>query len=115
MDLNSIIKAATTAAPALSNNKALPELEAWKARSFWLTLVTGAVALANSQGVDLMSVTGEVGLGSTPGAVVENASQHVSAVQQLLPLVTGTWALIERRAPNFRLVLRKKAIANGWA
>ena len=109
MNLNSIIKAATAVAPVISNNKALPELEAWKARSFWLTLVTGAVALANSQGIDLMGVTGEVGLGSTPGAVVDNATQHVSAVQQLLPLITGTWALIERRAPNFRLVLRKKA------
>ena len=109
MNLNSIIKAATAVAPVISNNKALPELEAWKARSFWLTLVTGAVALANSQGIDLMGVTGEVGLGSTPGAVVDNATQHVSAVQQLLPLITGTWALIERRAPKFRLVLRKKA------
>ena len=109
MNLNSIIKAATAVAPVISNNKALPELEAWKARSFWLTLVTGAVALANSRGIDLMGVTGEVGLGSTPGAVVDNATQYVSAVQQLLPLITGTWALIERRAPNFRLVLRKKA------
>ena len=110
MNLNSIIKAATAVAPVISNNKALPELEAWKARSFWLTLVTGAVALANSQGIDLMGVTGEVGLGSTPGAVVDNATQQVSAVQQLVPLVTGAWALLERRAPNFRLVLRKKAV-----
>ena len=109
MNLNAIIKAATTVAPVLSNNTALPELEAWKARSFWLTLVTGAVALANSQGIDLMGMTQEIGLGASPGAVVENTARHVSAVQELLPLVTGTWALIERRAPNFRLVFRKRA------
>ncbi len=113
MKLDSIIKATIAMAPVLSNNKALPELEAWKARSFWLTLVTGAVALANSQGVDLMGVTREIGLGASPADVVETASRHVSAVQELLPIVTGTWALIERRAPNFRLVFWKRAPANG--
>ena len=113
MNLNAIIRAATAVAPVLSNNKALPELEAWKARSFWLTLATGAVALANSQGIDLMGVTSEIGLGATPGAVVDSAARHVSAVQELLPLVTGAWALLERRAPNFRLVLRKRLAADG--
>ncbi len=100
MNLNNIIKAAT---PVLSNNKSLPPLPAWQARSFWLTLVTAVVALANSLGVDLMGTLGEMGLGSSPDAVIENASRGVGAVQQLIPFATGVWAWAERRAPNFRL------------
>lgn len=113
MKLTSLIKAASAAAPVLANNKKLPELAAWKARSFWLTAVTGAVAVANSQGIDLLGALGEIGLGTTPDAVVDNAVQGVSAVQTLLPFVTGTWAWIERRAPNFRLVFWKRTGADG--
>lgn len=107
MKLTSIIKAASAAAPVLANNKQLPELAAWKARSFWLTAITGAVALANSQSIDLLAVFGEMGLGATPDAVVDNATRGVSAVQILLPFATGVWAWVERRAPNFRLVFWK--------
>lgn len=97
MNLNSIIKAASAAAPVLANNKQLPELAAWKARSFWLTAITGAVAVANSQGIDLLGHLGEIGLGRSPDAVVDNAVRGVSAVQTLLPFATGTWAWIGAR------------------
>lgn len=100
MNLNQIIRAAT---PVLSNNKALPALPAWKARSFWLTIITAGVALANTMGVDLLGILSEMGLGSSPNAVIDNASRGVGAVQQLIPIATGIWAWVERRAPNFRL------------
>lgn len=107
MKLDSLIKMATTAAPTLSNNKNLPAMPAWQARSFWLTLITMLVALTNSFGIDILAVFGEIGLGSSPDAVIDNASRGVSAVQTLIPFVTGAWAWIERRAPNFRLTLGK--------
>ena len=107
MKLDSLIKAATAAAPVLANNKTLPALPAWQARSFWLTLITMAVALANSFGLDLMAVLGDIGLGSSPDAVIDSATRGVSAVQTLIPFITGAWAWVERRAPNFRLTLGK--------
>lgn len=109
MKLDALLKAATAVAPVLSNNKALPELPAWQARSFWLTLVTGGVALANSQGIDLLSVFALMGLGASPDAVVDSAERGITAVQTLLPYVTGVWAYFERRAPNFRLTFWRKA------
>ncbi len=107
MKLESLIKAATAAAPVLSNNKNLPSMPAWQARSFWLTLITMAVALTNSFGIDLMAIFGELGLGTSPDAVLDSADRGVSAVQTLIPFITGAWAWIERRAPNFRLTLGK--------
>ena len=109
MKLDSLIKAAVTAAPVLSNNKDLPALPAWQARSFWLTLITMMVALANSFGLDLMAMFGEMGLGHSPDAVIDSVNRGVSAIQTLIPFVTGAWAWIERRAPNFRLTLGKVA------
>lgn len=108
MKIDALIKAAAAAAPALSNNKTLPELPAWQARSFWLTLVTGGVALANSQGADLLGIFRDMGLGASPDAVVDSAQRSISAVQALAPYVTGIWAYFERRAPNFRLTFWRR-------
>lgn len=111
MKLDKIITTATQAArtaAVLSNNKDLPQLPAWQAKSFWLTNITVLVALANAQGVDLLSILGDMGLGGTPEAVVDTAQRGVSAVQTLVPFVTGVWAWLERRAPNFRLVFWRR-------
>lgn len=105
MKLDALIKAAV---PVLSNNQNLPELPAWQARSFWLTLITGAVALANSYGIDLLAFMSALGLGDSPSAVVDNANRGVGAIQTLIPFFTGFWAWLERRAPNFRLTFWKK-------
>lgn len=107
MKLDSLIKTAAAAAPVLSNNKDLPALPAWQARSTWLTAITVMVTLANGAGIDLMAVLGEIGLGATPDAVADSAVKSVGAVQTLIPLVTGAWAWAERRAPKFRLTFWK--------
>lgn len=80
MKLDDLIKAATAAAPVLSNNTALPALPAWKARSFWLTVITMLVALASSFGVDLMAIFTDLGLGASPDVIVDNAGKGVSAI-----------------------------------
>ncbi len=112
MKLDAFITAAAKAAKSatvLSNNTTLPELPAWQAKSFWLTLITALIALANSQGIDLLAGAREIGLGNSPEAVLDNAQRGISAFQTLAPLVTGVWAWFERRAPNFRLVFWKRA------
>lgn len=87
----------------LSMNLNLPSLPVWKARSFWAQVLLVLSVTANAAGFDLMAVFGAMGLGTTPDAVVETGTRAVNAVQQLLPILFGFWAWIERRAPNFRL------------
>lgn len=88
---------------ATGANKSLPALPAWKATSFWAQLLLVLSVLFNSMGVDIFAVLSDMGLGASPEAVIANGERAVSAVQQLLPLVFGVWAWVERSAPNFRL------------
>lgn len=88
---------------ATGANKALPSLPAWKATSFWAQLLLVLSVLCNSMGVDIFAVLSDMGLGASPEAVIANGERAVSAVQQLLPLIFGIWAWVERSAPNFRL------------
>ena len=77
---------------------ALPGLPFWAARSFWLTLLTIAVPVANLGGLDLLGL-----LGATDPA--EGARMLEGAALTVLPAVTGTWAWFERRAPKRQLTL----------
>lgn len=89
----------------LSNNTALPALPAWKVKSFWLMLATVLFSALNSAGVDLRATLCDAGLGCSAEAIVDTGNRAISAVQSLIPIVTGIWTWIERRAPNYRLVL----------
>lgn len=86
-------------------SKALPALPVWKAASFWAQLLLVLSVACNAAGIDLFAALSAMGLGATPDAVLANGERAVSAVQQLLPMIFGVWAWIERRAPRFRLTL----------
>lgn len=92
-------------AKILSNNRELPELPAWQARSFWAMVLAVVATSANALGIDLFGFLGEVGAGATPDEVIATGERAISAWQSLAPLVLGLWAWIERRAPNYRLTL----------
>ncbi len=97
----------------LSNNQALPELAAWKVKSFWLQVLMVAAVLLNYFGVDLMMTLQGMGLGGSPEAVIATGERAVNAVQQLMPILLGIWTWFERRAPKYRLIFwPKKAAAN---
>ena len=87
----------------LPKNLSLPTLPVWQARSFWVQLLLALTVMLNAQGIDLMGALGTLGLGTTPEAVIDTGTRAVNAVQQLLPILFGIWAWLERRAPNFRL------------
>lgn len=89
----------------LSNNTALPALPAWRVKSFWLMLLTVLFTALNAAGIDLRASLCDAGLGCTPDAIIDTGNRAVSAVQAMLPILTGIWTWIERRAPNYRLVL----------
>lgn len=86
------------------NNIALPELNGFAARSFWLQLLTVVAMILNSQGIDIFAALREAGLGGNPQQVLATGDRIVSIWQQALPIVTGIWAYLERRAPHYRLV-----------
>ena len=88
---------------ATGGNAALPTLPAAKAVSSWAMVLMALSVVCNAAEVDLFAVFADMGLGATPEEVIANGDRAVSAVQQLMPLVFGTWAWIERRAPKFRL------------
>ena len=88
----------------LSNNLDLPELPAWQARSFWLTLLSAGAIVLNALGIDLWQITAGMGLGATPDEVAASGGRAVAAWQMLAPMALGIWAWIERRAPRYRLV-----------
>jgi len=77
--------------PVLSDNRALPALSGWKARSTWLILIAGAVTLYNLMGIDLLSLLGQLGLGGTAEEIIATGEQVQSAWQVLAPLVLGIW------------------------
>lgn len=93
---------------ATGANKALPALPAWMATSFWAQLLLALSVLCNTLGIDIFAVFSGMGLGASPEEVVANGERAVSAVQQLLPLVFGVWAWIERSAPSFRLTFWRR-------
>lgn len=95
------------------NNMALPELNGFAARSFWLQLLTVVAMILNSQGIDIFAVLREAGLGGNPQQVLATGDRIVSIWQQALPIVTGIWAYLERRAPHYRLVWPWKSGALG--
>lgn len=84
-------------------NSALPALPAWKAASFWAQLLLILSVALNTIGVDLFAVLSGMGLGDNPDQVVATGQRAAEAVQQLLPLIFGIWAWVERAAPRFRL------------
>ena len=86
------------------NNTALPELNGFAARSFWLQLLTVIAMILNSQGIDIWATLREAGIGGNPAQVLATGDRIVAIWQQALPIVTGIWAYLERRAPHYRLV-----------
>lgn len=84
----------STTAPVNALNTPLPPLAFWQARSFWLTLVTILLGAFPQLGRDLLELLG-----------LSDASQLVDVIMNIVPLATGLWAWLERRAPNRRLVL----------
>lgn len=86
------------------NNTALPEMNGFAARSFWLQLLTVVAMILNSQGIDIWAALREAGIGGNPAQVLATGDRIVSLWQQALPIVTGLWAYFERRAPHYRLV-----------
>jgi hypothetical protein len=86
------------------NNLNLPELNGFKARSFWLMLLTMIATVLNMQGIDVFKALREMGIGGNAQQVLATGDRLVGIWQQVLPLVTGVWAYLERRAPNYRLV-----------
>lgn len=88
----------------LSNNAALPPIAAWKVKSFWLMLLTVLFTALNASGIDLRASLCDAGLGCTPDQIVDTGSRAVNSVQLLIPIITGIWTWIERRAPHYRLV-----------
>jgi hypothetical protein len=100
----------------LSNNKDLPEISAWKVKSFWLQLILVATIVLNYLGIDLTAALQEMGLGSTPEEVVATGQRAIGAFQEvILPVLLGIWMWLERRAPKFRLrVLPKVADLFDW-
>lgn len=94
-------------AVTLPPNTALPPLPVWKAPSFWAQMLMVLTVLLNTMGIDLMAVFQGMGLGASPEEVVARGQHAVSVVQQLLPMVFGIWAYVERKAPHFRLTFWK--------
>lgn len=92
----------------LPQNTGLPEASAFGVKSFWLLLITVLVTACNAVGFDLLPSLCEVGLGCTAQEVVTKGERAVSLVQQLAPIASAVWLWLERRAPNFRLVFRRR-------
>jgi len=69
----------------------LPTLPFWQARSFWATLLTAVLTVANALGIDVLARLGtdEAGI--------------LAAIDAVLPVLTAFWAWMERRAPNYKL------------
>lgn len=86
-------------------NRALPALPVWQAASFWAQFLMALSVVLNVLGIDLFSALRDMGLGNSPEEVLATGERAVSAVQQLLPMIFGLWAWIERRAPRYRLTL----------
>lgn len=92
---------------ATGGNPDLPALPAWRAASFWAQVLLILSVMLNAVGVDLFAALADMGLGSTPDEVAATGARTVGAVQQLLPLIFGIWAWLERAAPRFRLIFWK--------
>jgi hypothetical protein len=78
-------------------NTDLPELPAWQARSFWVTIVAAALQIATFARFDLLGMFG-----------VEGSEQLVDAIMQIVAAGALFWVWFERKAPNFRLSLSGK-------
>ncbi len=87
-------------------NEYLPGLPASQAASSWAVVLMALATIANTLGVDLFGFLSGLGLGDSPEEVIDAGGRTIGAVQQLLPLVFGVWAWIERLAPRFRLTFR---------
>ena len=94
-------------AAVLPPNTDLPSLPAWKAPSFWAQTLMVLTVMLNAAGIDLMGIFSGMGLGVTPEQVIATGERAVNVVQQLLPMVFGIWAYVERKAPHFRLTFWK--------
>lgn len=66
----------------------LPEIEYWKTRSFWLTIFTAGSVLAKPLGVHF------------DPALATNAAM---SVVEVLPALTGVWAVLEAYKPANRV------------
>jgi hypothetical protein len=79
------------------NTSPLPELPAWQARSFWITLIGAALQIAALLKFDLLAFVN-----------VENSEALTDAVMQIVGAVALLWAWFERKAPNYQLSLTGK-------
>lgn len=75
----------------------LPPMPAWRARSFWITLVGAAAALASLFDIDIFAFFG-----------VEGQEQLVDAIMQIVAAVAIVWAWFERKTPQRQLSLSGK-------
>ena len=71
----------------------LPTMDAWKARSFWLTLIAAAAAVSVVVGFDLFGLFG-----------VEDAEGLVDLIMPVVSGIAAILALRERLWPKTRLV-----------
>lgn len=92
----------------LSNNTNLPEIPAYRVKSFWLLLITVLVTACNAAGFQLLPSLCEVDLGCTADEVIARGEAAVRLIQQLLPILSAIWLWIERRAPNYRLTFWRR-------
>lgn len=90
---------------SIANNLSLPALSILQARSTYAQIALIVIVALNAAGIDILGITREMGLGGTADEVIASGDRAVAAWQQVAPLALGVWAWIERRAPNYRLVL----------
>jgi hypothetical protein len=75
----------------------LPELPAWQARSFWVTMVGAMLQIAALLHFDLMALFG-----------VDNAEAMTDALMQIVGAVALLWSWFERKSPSYQLSLTGK-------
>lgn len=83
----------------MGENRNLPELPAWHARSFYAQLLLVVTVLVQVFGYDMGELVARLGF--------LNPGQLLDFVMAVMPLAFGFWAWFERRAPNYRLVLKR--------
>ena len=80
-----------------TENKDLPPLKAWHARSFWQVLAGAVLSIAAASGFDLLGFFG-----------IESETALVDAIMQVVGIVLMVLAWRERRAPHYRLTITEE-------
>lgn len=81
----------------MSTPSPLPELPAWQARSFWITIIGAALQIAALLKFDLLGFLH-----------VENSEALTDAVMQIVGAAALLWAWFERKSPKYQLSLSGK-------